>query len=192
MKTSFSAILASSLLLTIEAFTITDPSPSPNLDRRRTALSKLIAVPTFVAIANVAVPSANAAGTDDLIADLTESKLKLEVIPGLLENGEWDKVRTVLKTPPVNQLWNLGDSKNTLNKLARETGEVELLELKDELSISLQMCDQLTYDNAFVYFQPGTFIFDLSLSRYSEQLFSHESTFCQQEMERPTSKNPRC
>ena len=40
-------------------------------------------------------------------------------------------------------------------KLAKESGEFELLELKDELSISLQMCDQLTYDNAFVYFQPG-------------------------------------
>ncbi len=39
--------------------------------------------------------------------------------------------------------------------LAKETGEFELLELKDELAISLQMCDQLTYDNAFVYFQPG-------------------------------------
>ena len=40
-------------------------------------------------------------------------------------------------------------------KLAKESGEFELLELKDELSISLQICDQLTYDNAFVYYQPG-------------------------------------
>ena len=39
--------------------------------------------------------------------------------------------------------------------LAKETGEFELLELKDDLAISLQICDQLTYDNAFVYFQPG-------------------------------------
>ena len=39
--------------------------------------------------------------------------------------------------------------------MAKQTGEFELLELKDELAISLQMCDQLTYDNAFVYFQPG-------------------------------------
>ncbi len=55
----------------------------------------------------------------------------------------------------MNQLWNLGESQNTLVKLAKDTGEFELLELKDELAISLQMCDQLTYDNAFVYFQPG-------------------------------------
>ena len=49
----------------------------------------------------------------------------------------------------------LSQSQNMLLNLAKETGDVELLELKDELSISLQMCDQFTYDNAFVYFQPG-------------------------------------
>jgi hypothetical protein len=31
--------------------------------------------------------------------------------------------------------------------------------MKDELSLTLQMCDQLTYDNVFVYFQPGTQVF---------------------------------
>jgi hypothetical protein len=39
--------------------------------------------------------------------------------------------------------------------LGKETGEFGLLELKDELSITLQICDQLTYGNAFVYYQPG-------------------------------------
>ena len=33
---------------------------------------------------------------------------------------------------------------------------MEFMELGDELQISLQMADQLTYDNAFVYFQPGS------------------------------------
>jgi len=32
---------------------------------------------------------------------------------------------------------------------------VDLFEIKDDLAYTLQMCDQLTYDNAFVYFQPG-------------------------------------
>ena len=41
-------------------------------------------------------------------------------------------------------------------KLAKETSDVELFELKDELAYNLQMCDQLTYDNVFVYFQPGS------------------------------------
>jgi hypothetical protein len=56
----------------------------------------------------------------------------------------------------VNQLWNLGDSKNTLQLLAKATDEFDLIDLKDELSVTLQMCDQFTYDNVFVYFQPGT------------------------------------
>ena len=100
--------------------------------------------------------SAFAASTKDaLIADLNESYAKLSTVPDLLQQSEWDKVRNILKSPPLNLLWNLGDSKNTLVMLAKETGDMELLEAKDELSISLQMCDQLTYDNVFVYFQPG-------------------------------------
>jgi hypothetical protein len=46
-------------------------------------------------------------------------------------------------------------SQNTILKLAKITDDPELFELKDDLALSLQMCDQLTYDNAFVYFQPG-------------------------------------
>jgi len=99
--------------------------------------------------------AATGPGKVALISDLQVSRTKLEKVPSLLENGEWDAVRTILKTPPLNKLWNLGESQNTLVQLAKETGEFELLELKDELAISLQICDQLTYDNAFVYFQPG-------------------------------------
>ena len=96
-----------------------------------------------------------ASSKDALIADLNESYAKLSTVPDLLQQSEWDKVRNILKSPPLNLLWNLGDSKNTLVMLAKETGDMELLEAKDELSISLQMCDQYTYDNVFVYFQPG-------------------------------------
>ena len=134
-----------------EAFSAQEP--------RRAFLSNLqstILAPALVAtIAGTINPSTANAATKDLVADLVSSKEKLTPIPDLLQAGEWDKVRTILKTPPVNQLWNLGESQNTLVKLAKDTGEFELLELKDELAISLQMCDQLTYDNAFVYFQPG-------------------------------------
>ena len=101
-------------------------------------------------------PAYAASTKDALIADLNESYAKLVTIPDLLQQQEWDKVRTILKTPPIVQLWNLGDSKNTLVQLAKATGDFELLEAKDELSISLQMCDQYTYDNVFVYFQPGS------------------------------------
>jgi hypothetical protein len=96
-----------------------------------------------------------ASTTSDYVAELKISKSKIQEIPDLLQNQEWDKVRTILKTPPVNYLWNLGDSSNTVMKLAKETGNVDLFEIKDDLAYNLQMCDQLTYDNVFVYFQPG-------------------------------------
>ena len=73
----------------------------------------------------------------------------------MLEEQKWDEVRTILKTPPVNKLWNLGDSQNTVLKLVKETGNVELFEIKDDLAYSLQICDQLTYANNFIYYQPG-------------------------------------
>ena len=48
-------------------------------------------------------------------------------------------------------------------EMARNGGEVVAVDLdidrverlKDEVAYNLQMCDQLTYDNVFVYFQPG-------------------------------------
>lgn len=99
-----------------------------------------------------------AAGKDDIdsmIAELEEVRSKLEPIPRLLQAEDWEGVRTILKSPPVNFIWNVGVDKNTLVRLAQSTDNIELLELKDDLAISLQMCDQFTYDNVFVYFQPG-------------------------------------
>jgi hypothetical protein len=92
---------------------------------------------------------------NSLIDELVESREKLKQLPDLLKASEWDSVRTMLKNPPVNNLWNMGDGKNPLLKIAKATDEFELIDLKDELGVALQMCDQLTYDNVFVYYQPG-------------------------------------
>jgi len=100
-------------------------------------------------------PALAADSKEEMVSQLTDSLERLRPIPSLLAQAEWEKTRNILKTPPVNELWNLGDSKNTLVRLAKETGDFELLEMKDELAISLQMCDQYAYDNVFVYFQPG-------------------------------------
>jgi len=62
----------------------------------------------------------------------------------------------VLKPPPVGNLWNLGDSKNSIRKLADLRGDVELFELADDVGIALQLADQYTYDNTFIKFQPGS------------------------------------
>lgn len=135
-----------------DAFSSRDASRRAFLSNVKSTASLI--VPT-VATTTINPTISNAIGVKELVNDLEASKAKMLVIPELLEANEWDKVRTILKTPPVNSLWNLGESKNTLVQLAKATGEIELLELKDDLAINLQMCDQLTYDNAFVYFQPG-------------------------------------
>jgi len=119
---------------------------------RRSFVSTLVA--TSIAITSTPLP-AFASEKDTLITNLSDSLTAIKAIPSLVDAAEWDKIRTVLKSPPVNELWNLGESKNTLVKLAKETGEFELLEMKDELAISLQMCDQYSYDNNFIYYQPG-------------------------------------
>ncbi|GKY91751.1 hypothetical protein MPSEU_000146800 [Mayamaea pseudoterrestris] len=95
------------------------------------------AASTILGSASLHVPAANAASSNLLIDELKDSKSKLIEVPDLLERQEWDK------------------SQNTLTKLAKESGNVDLFELKDELATTIQMCDQLTYDNVFIYYQPG-------------------------------------
>ena len=61
------------------------------------------------------------------------------------------------------------------SSLLQMTDDMSLLELSDELQVSLQMSDQLTYDNAFVYFQPGSGKVDIkgptsTLNKAVEQL----------------------
>lgn len=131
----------------------TDNQPSS----RRAALSKILQTSTAAATATLTLtaPQSAHASSSPLLSDLETSYTKLQQLPDLLQSSQWDAARTVLKTPPVNSLWNLGESSNTIVKLAKETGEFDLLEMKDELAISLQMCDQYSYDNVFIYYQPG-------------------------------------
>ena len=136
-----------------------DDDDRPSSSRR--ALLLFASAAAAGAVVLPARPSLAAAATttarESLIADLDTSLERISTIPPLLESAQWDKVRTVLKTPPVNQLWNLGDAQNTLARLAKETGEMEMMDMKDELAISLQMTDQYSYDNNFIYYQPGKF-----------------------------------
>ncbi len=136
-----------------------DDDDRPPSSRRALLLSASAAAAAGVVLLP-ACPSfaATTAIRESLIADLDTSLERISTIPPLLESAQWDKVRTVLKTPPVNQLWNLGDAQNTLARLAKETGEMEMMDMKDELAISLQMTDQYSYDNNFIYYQPGEYL----------------------------------
>lgn len=130
------------------------PIQKPQIDLSRRIMIEQTVASSLIAW-TIQPQNVNAASNiDGLVEELEASQSKLKEIPSLLQEQEWDKVRTILKTPPVNKLWNLGDSQNVILKLAKETGNVEWFELKDDLAYNLQMCDQLTYDNVFVYFQP--------------------------------------
>eukprot|EP00639_Heterosigma_akashiwo_P036523 CAMPEP_0194723992 /NCGR_PEP_ID=MMETSP0296-20130528/16472_1 /TAXON_ID=39354 /ORGANISM="Heterosigma akashiwo, Strain CCMP2393" /LENGTH=166 /DNA_ID=CAMNT_0039627695 /DNA_START=173 /DNA_END=673 /DNA_ORIENTATION=+ len=135
-----------------DCFSNTPSGPNGHHDRR--FFLNTVAV-SACALTTPKAAFAGGPSIESLTNDLKLARKKMEPIPDLLKKEEWDAVRTILKTPPVGQLWNLGDSKNYLVNLANLTEELELLEVKDELATTLQMCDQLTYDNAFVYFQPG-------------------------------------
>ena len=111
-------VLLSTLLVSLiahqtNAFSV-EHNASPN--NRRTFLSKVATTTATSAAIAMNNPfnalTANAAppiSTTNLVNDLETSVQKLTVIPELLDAGEWDKVRTILKTPPVNKLWNLGE-----------------------------------------------------------------------------------
>mmetsp|Transcript_9578 Transcript_9578/g.20105 ORF Transcript_9578/g.20105 Transcript_9578/m.20105 type:complete len:190 (-) Transcript_9578:1695-2264(-) len=140
----------------VEAFSAADPSSRREWLGKASAggiASVLASVATTTA--TVGFPQMASASTSEYLTELETSFSKLQPIPKMLEEQKWDEVRTILKTPPVNKLWNLGDSQNTVLKLVKETGNVELFEIKDDLAYNLQMCDQLTYDNNFIYYQPG-------------------------------------
>lgn len=159
-----------------------DDDDRPPSSRRALLLSASAAAAAGVVLLP-ARPSFAATTTarESLIADLDTSLERISTIPPLLESAQWDKVRTVLKTPPVNQLWNLGDAQNTLARLAKETGEMEMMDMKDELAISLQMTDQYSYDNNFIYYQPGEYthaprVFDSFCFRsYYNRFFSKKA-----------------
>jgi hypothetical protein len=180
------------VLLAQRGYALSLTQTSVDVTRRNVLFSPCLAFIPAVFCASPLVASASQSVKADMIAELQTSRDKLAPIPQLLEEKEWEKVRNILKTPPVNKLWNLGESQNTLFNLAKDSGDIELLELKDELSLSLQMCDQFTYDNAFVYYQPGIIITFLYLNNlrsiYQSSLLLY-SSFSTQEMVNSTSKS---
>lgn len=79
------------------------------MTRRTWCLTTTGAASLLVVLPPQTAQAAAASSSALLIDELKECKVKLEPIPDLLEQMEWDKVRSILKVPPVNKLWNLGD-----------------------------------------------------------------------------------
>lgn len=149
-------LLGLASLLATSAFNI---PRSPTVTNECNKLSNTIASRRAVVLSPfvLAAPLPAFAAPDEasILAELKSVREALQPLPALLEEEQWDKVRSVLKTPPVGLLWNLGESKNTLRKLADLRDDVELFELADDVAGALQLADQYTYDNNFIYFQPG-------------------------------------
>lgn len=117
---------------------------------RRLALS-------FAPAAIAFAPSlAQAADNKSVKADAARVLEALQPLEGLIDENKWDGVRTVLKTPPVAELWERSlASKNYVRNAALAAGDPDLIELTEDLSSALQLADQYVYDNNFIYFQPG-------------------------------------
>ncbi|CAE7234515.1 unnamed protein product [Symbiodinium pilosum] len=89
--------------------------------------------------------AAVAESNEELISLLRQQRELLEPLPKMLKDQKWDNVRSVLKTPPVAYLWNLGMDKNNLKKLGDSLGEIQVLELMDEIASDLQTADEISY-----------------------------------------------
>jgi len=104
-------------------------------------------------------PAAAAEETEaSLLGEIREIRKQLDLSPinALLEEEQWDKVRSIWKVPPVNYAWEQSQNKkNPLRKLADLRDDVELFEVADEVAAALQLADQYCYSNTFIYTQPG-------------------------------------
>jgi hypothetical protein len=107
MKTFVVSLLLLNMVSSVASWSIRKITMTDITDRR------WFAITTVTAIATAVIPSraeaANSEKVREALDEMRLSKEKLQAIPDLLEEKEWDKVRSILKLPPVNKLWNLGD-----------------------------------------------------------------------------------
>jgi len=150
---------SSSFLFSVEALSPVDSQSKRSINQhssRRDWFNQASVTGAAVVASSIFPRDVFASGVEtEYLSELESSLSKLQSIPNLLSDQKWDEVRTVLKTPPVNKLWNLGETQNTALKLVKETGNVELFEAPSDLSYNLGMIDQLAYANNFIEFQPG-------------------------------------
>ena len=128
---------------------------SDELPRRSVVQSAAAALLASPALLHSPLP-AFADAESAIVAELKAVNDALVPVSGLLDEQKWDAVRSILKTPPVGNLWNLGESKNSIRKLAELKDDVEIFELAEDVAGALQLCDQYSYDNTFIYTQPGS------------------------------------
>lgn len=122
-------------------------------------ISRRAVIGSGVAVSFLPVAAAVAADSEAaVLAEIKDIRSKLDVakINKLLEEEQWDQVRSIFKVPPVNLAWEQQMAKkNPFRRLADLRDDVEQFELVDELAAALQLADQYCYSNTFIYTQPG-------------------------------------
>jgi hypothetical protein len=99
-------------------------------------------------------------GTSPL-AELEQARKQLQNVPSFIQTQEWDKVRSILITPPLSDLWTRTKRTNAFwdeyadyvarTNSAADDGadEFAVLELKDDLQSHLRYLDMAVYNNVF-------------------------------------------
>ena len=119
--------------------------------RRGAPLTRREALLAAPAAFTVLSMPATAADNSNTVALLREARAQLDPCAQLIEDGNWDGVRTIVKTSP------LANTKNLITTFISESGEAaeDLVVERQDLVQSLQLLDMAVYNNVFVGEQNG-------------------------------------
>ena len=122
----------------------------------RTAAAAAIALPTAAAIALPtaanAASSVDAAAAADTLALLKQARTQLEPCADYIADGQWDTVRTTVKTAPLQNVKNLVTT--YIKQLGTDEAE-DLVLPREDFVQALQLLDMNVYNNVFVGEQNG-------------------------------------
>lgn len=139
-----------------------DSEASPLMSRRSLA-QKVAAVSLSLAAGSIAPflgpqPAVAAEASNNLAelkAAIVQARGQLDLIPDIIENQKWDKVRAVLITPPISDFWTTTrKGSNVLLDTADAVGvaggdEFNVLEFREEAQSHLRYLDMAVYNNIF-------------------------------------------
>lgn len=108
-----------------------------------------VVLPAALAASAAAAPEGDAAPSTQGL--LRQARSQLDPCAQLIDDGNWDGVRTVVKTPPLANVRALS------TKLADELGEAgeDIVVSREDCVQALQMLDTFVYNNNFINEQNG-------------------------------------
>lgn len=115
---------------------------------RRTVVRNIIGTCALPAFTASAIAGDSAPSTQGL---LRQARSQLDPCAKLIDDGNWDGVRTAVKTPPLANVRALS------TKLADELGEAgeDIVVMREDFVQAVQMLDMFVYNNNFINEQNG-------------------------------------